>query len=59
MSVEKEISNFDRLVPKAAELHSSTWCVKAGHMIPTISLQGRICCNCREFVLRGGICDPL
>ena len=56
---EEEILEFDRLVPKAAQIHDLTWCVKMQWPRYTRSLRGRECLRCEEFVMRGGVCDPL
>jgi len=56
---DEEIDTFDRLVPMAAELHARAWCVKRQKAIVTKDLRGRECLQCEEFVLPGGICDPL
>ena len=57
--LERCALSFDRLVPKAAELHPNTWCVRQQMVVMTRDLKGRICCSCRNFVINGGICDPL
>lgn len=59
MRMEERIKEFDALVKKAAEIHPYTWCVKGQSMILTIDLIGSICCECKELVLNGGVCDPL
>lgn len=56
---EEEILAFDRLRTKAATLHELAWCTKASWFRFTASLRGRECCRCPEYVLQGGICDPL
>lgn len=56
---EEAIRDFDRLVPKAAELHGMTWCVKRSWAIWTQSLRGRECLRCNHYVGNDGICDPL
>ena len=56
---EKAIRAFDGLVPKAAELHTYTWCIESRWPIFTRSLKGRKCLRCRHLVDNGGICDPL
>uniref|UniRef100_A0A6M3MAP8 Uncharacterized protein n=1 Tax=viral metagenome TaxID=1070528 RepID=A0A6M3MAP8_9ZZZZ len=58
-NLEECVRSFDRLVPKAAELHSMTWCVKGQEARRTLTLEGRECCNCSHYILNGGICDPL
>ena len=56
---EEELDVFDELVPRAAELHELTWCVKRQWTRFTAGLRARECVRCPEFVLRGGVCDPL
>ena len=56
---EEEIQAFDRLVPRAAELHTYTLCVRSGLTVFTWSLKGQECLRCRHFVGNDGICDPL
>lgn len=56
---EKFRKEFDDLVPKASELHSSTWCISRQRGIATITLMSEECCNCRFFICNGGDCDPL
>jgi len=56
---EEKIRKFNELVPKAARVHAYTWCVRRQCAIPTISLKGEECVRCKEFVLNGGVCDPL
>jgi len=51
--------SFLRLVPKAAKMHSRTWCVKRHAAIPTLALPAARCWECPEFVLNKGVCDPL
>jgi len=57
--LERRISWFDQLVPKAAVLHPNTWCVRQQMVIMTRDLKGRICYECANFIENGGICDPL
>jgi len=54
-----EIRMFEELIPKAAKLHTYTWCVKKQATVLTILLDAEECVRCSEFVLRGGICAPL
>ena len=56
---EERIQEFDRLVPRAAELHTYTWCIESRWPIFTKSLKGQKCLRCRHFAGNGGICDPL
>ena len=59
--VEKayRIQRFDSLVDKASKIHALAWCVKRQLAIPTFGLSGDECCNCEQFVLNKGVCDPL
>ena len=59
MKREEEIKKFKELIPKAVKVHPWTYCLKKGRMIRTIDLDAEECVNCPEFVLRGGVCDPL
>jgi hypothetical protein len=59
MSKEDGIRKFNELVPKAAKVHPETWCFKRFRLIPTGTLKGEECYNCKSFILNGGICDPL
>lgn len=56
---QEDLDQFDALVSKATELHRFTWCCKDNRPRATSSLRGRECMYCPEFVLRGGVCDPL
>lgn len=56
---DEEIAEFDKLVLEAYQLHEFTWCVDAQSKRWTKGLQGKECLRCKEFVLLGGICDPL
>lgn len=56
---EENIKWFNSMIPKAAKLHHLTYCVKKRKVIETRKLKGEECVRCREFVLNGGICDPL
>ena len=58
-SLDEQIEWFNRLVPKAAKVHSHTWCGRRKQLIPTEDLKGEECCKCTLFVLNGGWCDPL
>lgn len=53
------IDDFDKLVPKAAKLHTRTFCPKKGEVRKTAELTGEECMRCGQFVGHGGICDPL
>ena len=57
--LEERIRQFDELVEKAAEIHTYTWCVREQTSVITMILDGRVCCKCPEFVMNGGVCDPL
>jgi hypothetical protein len=59
MTEEEEIQKFNKLIPKAAQVHEYTFCVVKNLKIKTLELKGEICVKCKEFILRGGICDPL
>jgi len=50
---------FYELVLKAAKVHPNTWCVRRMMTVPTIAIKAMKCWECPEFVLNGGICDPL
>jgi len=50
---------FTRLVPKAAEIHPWTWCVRDQRARLTMGLEGEECCYCPHYIENGGICDPL
>jgi len=50
---------FYELVPKAAKIHVSTWCVKRQCVMPTLAILKARCWECQEFVLNKGVCDPL
>jgi len=57
---EKEnIEWFNKMVPRAAKLHPFTYCVKERKVVETRKLKGEDCVRCKEFVLNGGVCDPL
>jgi hypothetical protein len=58
-TTEEEIVQFDRLVAKAAILHPMAWCCKNTWYRFTASLRGRECLNCPDFVMKGGVCDPI
>jgi len=59
MSKKKLIQKFDELVPKAAEEHPQTFCLKKVRLVQTATLKGEECVNCEHYVLNWGICDPL
>ena len=59
MSRKLNIERFNALVPKAAELHSTAWCVKRQAPVPTIRLRGEECVDCPKSVMNEGVCDPL
>lgn len=50
---------FNELIPKAAKLHTKTFCMKKGEVKKTEELTGEECLNCKMFVANGGLCDPL
>jgi len=59
MKLEESIAEFDRLKAKAALMHAVTWCVRIQALKPTVLLSGEKCVKCPEFVVNGGVCDPL
>jgi len=59
MNEKTHEEEFYSLVAKAAGIHALTWCVKARTSILTIEILRLRCWSCSEFVLNGGICDPL
>ena len=56
---QEDLDQFDQLVPRAAQLHELTWCVKRQWTRFTDGLRAEECMYCPHFVLRGGVCDPL
>jgi len=56
---EEENTAFDRLARKAATLHVYAWCVKRQWHRYTAGLKGRECLRCEDFVVNGGVCDPI
>ena len=57
--LEARIRWFDTMVPKAAALHTRTWCAKLQLARLTQLLEGRECYACDHFTENGGHCDPL
>ena len=56
---KEDIDKFNEWVPRAAKLHTETFCMKKGEVKKTVELTGEECVNCKEFVVNGGDCDPL
>jgi len=54
-----DFEKFDEIVPRAAEVHPMTWCVRDQSPRLTMRLDGKECCSCPDFVLNKGVCDPL
>jgi len=50
---------FKKLIKKASKIHEFTFCVKLQKSISTRELCKMSCLECEEFILNGGICDPL
>jgi len=57
--MKRRIREFDSLVPQAARLHPFTFCVRRNMPVLTERLRGEECVRCKDFVLNGGVCDPL
>ena len=57
--MNNKIEDFNKLVHKAMNIHSFTFCIKRDKFVITEDLRGEECLFCNEFVLNNGVCDPL
>jgi hypothetical protein len=56
---KEEVDRFNKWVPLAAKIHVKTFCMKKGDVRVTGELTGEECVSCMQFVVNGGLCDPL
>jgi len=53
------VEEFKKLKEMAVKLHMHTYCIKKQNIIFTHQLKPIECINCKEYILKLGICDPL